>query len=65
VPVTARVVAASVVAVRFVAVTVLNAAEVPDGIAKLRLVVLRYRTYTLLVPADGAAENVSVVPDTK
>jgi hypothetical protein len=27
--------------------------------------VLRYRTYTLLVPADGAAEKVRVVPDTE
>jgi hypothetical protein len=46
-------------------VTVLNVAEVPAGIAKLRLVVLRYRTYTLLVPDDGATENVRVVPDTE
>ena len=50
---------------RVVAPTVLNVADVPAGIAKLRLVVLKYRTYTLLVPADGAAENVRVVPDTE
>ena len=61
----AKVVAAAAVVAVAALPVMLKFCVLPLATAILRVVVLRYRTYTLLVPADGATENVRVVPDTK